>query len=55
MLDKKRNNVLDREVNHNSAEELGFRGTGFQGLSFKDLSLFIVTECECPVHERPFV
>lgn len=27
----------------NSAEELSFRGTEFQGLSFKDLSLFIVT------------
>ena len=36
----------------NSTEELSFRDTEFQGLSFKDLSLFIVTGYECPIHKR---
>lgn len=49
-LDKLGNNWLII----NSAEELSFRGTEFQGLSFNDLSFFIVIGYECPVHERLF-
>ena len=30
MLAKKRNNILSIEDNHNSAEDLRFRGIGFQ-------------------------